>query len=132
MVVGKLYILTAISVASADALEPPRFFEYTNGSALTRAVNVSFGWFNKLDKEQAGAYEQSIVHAMEFAELGQRVTWYKNGASGYAVAVAGWPSTSGSCKRLHVQATAFNVVKGKELTACFDNTTSKWTIHADK
>lgn len=132
MAVGKLSILLATNVALADPLESPKFFEYSNGSALTRAVTISFGWFKTLDNEQESAYQQSIVHALEYAENGETVRWYKNNASGRSTPVATWPNTSGYCRRLHIQAIAYGVEKTRGVTACYDNTSTEWKWYADK
>jgi len=132
MVVGKLFILLATNTAYSDTFESPRFFEYSNGSALTRAVAISFGWFKTLDEETESAYRQSIVHAFEYAENGEKVRWYKNNASGSATPVATWPNTSGYCRRVHIEAIAYGIQKVKGVTGCYDNTLSKWTWYADK
>jgi len=133
MVAGKLLILTFVSsTAVANPLESPRFFEYSNGGTLHRAINLSFGWFRTLNDEQENAYQQSIVHALEYADDGETVSWYNNNASGRSTAVMTWPNTSGYCRRLHIQAIAHGVEKTKGVTACYDNTTSKWKWHTDK
>jgi len=133
MAVGKLLTLTFVSsLAVANPLESPRFFEYSSGGPLARSLNLSFGWFRTLDDEQENAYQQSIIHALEYADDGEQVSWYKNDASGYSTAVMTWPNTSGYCRRLHIQAIAHGVEKTKGATACYDNTTSKWVWHSDK
>jgi len=131
-VVGKLLTLLVISPAIAGPLDSPRFFEYNNGGSLSRAVNISFGWFNTLDSEQEDAYQSSIIHALEYSENGETVRWYKNDASGRSTPTATWPSASGFCRRIHIQAIAFGVEKTKGVTACYNNTTSNWTWHTDK
>lgn len=127
MVVGKLLILLVFS-SSVYAVQEPRFFEYRSSNNMVgRFLDVSFGWFKTLDNEQKSAYHQSVVHALMFAENGEAVTWYQNNASGVSVPVMTWPTGSGYCRRLHIQAIAHGVQKDLSRTACFDNTHSNWT-----
>jgi surface antigen len=93
---------------------------------------MSFGWFRTLDDEQEDMYQQSIIHALEYAEIGEPVKWYLNDASGSAETVYEYPSTSGVCRRLHIQAIAYGVQKVKGVTACYNYTSTKWTWHAAK
>lgn len=126
MVVGKLLILLACSPAVADEIDQPRFFAYRAGGFVNHLVDISFGWFKTLDSEQKAAYNQAITHAVMFAENGQKVTWYQNNASGVAVPVMTWPSSNGYCRRIYIQAIAYNVEKTMAATACFDDTYEQW------
>lgn len=125
MVVGKLLMLLAAS--PVYAVQDPKFFDYKSSTVIGRFLDMSFGWFKTLDEEQKSAYHQSIVHALMYAENGQAVTWYKNDASGVSVPVMTWPTGSGYCRRLHIQAIAHGVQKDLSTTACFDNAHSNWT-----
>jgi surface antigen len=127
MVVGKLLILLTSIPASANGIENPRFFEYRSGDFVNRLADLSFGWFKTLDVEQKAAYSQSITHALMFAENGQRVAWYQNDASGESVPVVTWPTGSGYCRRLHINAIAYNVQRAMAVTACLDNSSKRWT-----
>lgn len=126
MVLGKLLILLAINPAQASDIENPRFFNYRSGSLIGQAINLSFGWFKTLDDEQKSAYYQSVTHAVMYAENGQAVEWYKNDASGYAMPVMTWPTGSGYCRRIYIQAVAYNTEKKMQKTACFDNPSTEW------
>jgi surface antigen len=126
MVVGKLLVLLAVNSAAANELEQPHFFEYRSGSFANHLVDMTFGWFKTLDKEQKAAYNQAITHAVMFAENGQKVTWYQNDASGVAVPVMTWPSGSGYCRRIHIQTIAYNTEKTMAATACFDDANEQW------
>lgn len=126
MVAGKLLMLLAISPAHANEISDPKFFEYRSGGFTNRLVDISFGWFRGFDSEQKEAYQQSIHHAVMMAENGQRVTWYKNNASGIAVPVMTWPNGNGYCRRIHIQAIAHGVEKTMSATACFDNAHTNW------
>jgi surface antigen len=128
MVVGKLLTLLAISSSSvyANDLNEPKFFEYRSGEFTNRLVDFTFGWFKTLDREQKEAYHSTIHHAVMMAENGQRVTWYKNDASGIAVPVMTWPNGNGYCRRVHIQAIAYGVEKTMAATACFDNAHTNW------
>lgn len=126
MVLGKLSILVAISpVAHAD-ISNPKFFEYRGGNIFADAVTLSFGWFKTLSNEQRDSYNQALTHAIMFAENGDRVEWYKHDASGYAVPVMTWPTGSGYCRRIHIQAIAYNVERNMQTTACYDNSSRNW------
>ena len=127
MVAGKLLILTASSSALANDIEDPKFFNYRAGGFSNRLADMSFGWFKTLDDEQKTAYNQSITHALLYADNGQAVKWYKNDASGMAVPSATWPSGNGYCRRLYVQAIAYNVEKTTKVTACFNEADNRWT-----
>ena len=126
MVVGKLSMLLAASPAIANDINDPKFFEYRSGNFVNRLVDVSFGWFKSLDREQKEAYHQSIHHAVMMAENGQRVTWYKNDASGFAAPVFTWPNGNGYCRRIHIQTIAYGMEKTQSATACFDNAHTNW------
>lgn len=124
-VLGKLLILLACSISPAFA-DNPRFFEYNGGPPLTELINFSFGWFKTLDNDEKEAYYQSINHAVMYAENGNRVEWFRNKASGMAVPVVTYPTGSGYCRRIYIQAIAYNTVREMHRTACFDNASNNW------
>jgi surface antigen len=127
MVVGKLSILTVSNTALANDLDNPRFFNYTSSAWSNRLVELSFGWFKTLDHEQKIAYDQAIAHAVMYADNGEVVRWYKKDASGMAMSSATWPSGAGYCRRVHIQAIAYNVEKTMRATACYNGTDNRWT-----
>lgn len=127
MVAGKLLILSVSSPAIANDIEEPRFFEYRSGNWSNRLVDLSFGWFKTLDKDQKLAYNQAITHAVLYADNGQPVRWYKNDASGYAVPSATWPSGAGYCRRMYIQTIAYGVEKTVRATACLNEVDNRWT-----
>ena len=124
MVVGS--VLIPITNAVAD-VENPRFFEYRAGGFTNNLIEITFGWFRTLSEEQRSAYYESIMHAVMFAENGQRVTWYKDDASGMAMPAMTWPTGSGYCRRLHIQAIAYGKEKVMSRTACFNEVDNRWT-----
>ena len=130
---GKSLILALIISTSALAEDVfnPRFFDYTSNSVMTRMVEFSFGWNKKLNDTQRSAYHQSIVHALEYAENGEKVKWYKQNASGYSVPVYTWPKSSGYCRRLHLNVIAHNKQKTMAVTACYNNLDSNWTWYRE-
>jgi surface antigen len=125
MVLGKLLILLSSPAQAAD-INNPRFFDYRGGPALGELISVSFGWFRTLDDNQKSAYYQSITHAVMYAENGQKVEWYQGDASGYTLPVMTWPNGSGYCRRMYIQAIAYNTERTMQKTACFNNTNTKW------
>ena len=125
MVLGKLLILLS-SPAQATDINNPRFFDYRGGPALGELISVSFGWVRTLDDNQKSAYYQSITHAVMYAENGQKVEWYQGDASGYTLPVMTWPNGSGYCRRMYIQALAYNTERTMQKTACFNNTNTKW------
>ncbi len=125
MVLGKLLILLS-SPVQANGIDNPRFFDYRGGPMISELINVSFGWFKTLDENQKSAYYQSITHAVMYAENGQKVEWYQGNASGYTVPVMTWPNGSGYCRRMYIQAIAYNTERTMQRTACFSNPNSKW------
>lgn len=126
MVAGKLLTLLVTSPALANDLNNPRFFEYRSGNFVNQIMTLSFGWFKTLDDEQKSAYDQSLYHALMSAENGEKVSWYRNDASGYAVPVVTWPTGSGYCRRMHIQAIAYGMEKTMTATACYDNAHDNW------
>jgi hypothetical protein len=133
MVVGKSLILLAVSLgASAAEATNPHFFEYRAGGFTNRLVDFSFGWFKTLSTVQHEAYSSAVNHAVMYADNGQRVTWYQDDASGYAVPVITWQQGNGYCRRMHIQAIAYNVEKTMSATACFDDVYSRWQWKTDK
>jgi surface antigen len=129
MVVGKCLILTASNPALANDIENPQFFNYRSSTWSNRLVDLSFGWFKTLDNEQKIAYNQAITHAVLYTDNGQVVRWYKNDASGMAMASATWPSGSGYCRRVYIQAIAYGVEKTMKATACLNDVDNRWTWH---
>jgi surface antigen len=125
MVVGKSLILT--STAYAGDLDNPRFFEYRNGGFLNNIVDVSFGWFRTLDDEQKLSYSKALTHAVDYADNGETVRWYKNNASGTVMPTITWPSGNGYCRRVYIQTIAYNVQKTVKANACYDSVRDKWT-----
>lgn len=126
MVLGKLLTLLAISPVQANEIENPRFFEYRSNGFVNRLAEFSFGWFKTLTPPQKSAYDQALTHAIMTAENGQTVSWYKDDASGYAVPVVTWPTGSGYCRRMHIQAIAYGLEKSMSATACYDNSQDNW------
>ena len=126
MVLGKLLILLTSTPALATDVNQPRFFDYRGGPPLGDFIVFSFGWFKTLDNAQKEAYYQSINHAVMYAENGQSVSWYQGDASGMASPVVTWPNGSGYCRRIYIQAIAYNTEKTMHKTACFENPSSKW------
>jgi surface antigen len=110
----------------ATDVNQPRFFDYRGGPPLGDFIVFSFGWFKTLDNAQKEAYYQSINHAVMYAENGQSVSWYQGDASGMARPVVTWPNGSGYCRRIYIQAIAYNTEKTMHKTACFENPSSKW------
>jgi hypothetical protein len=132
-VVGKSLILLAVSFnAAAVEANEPRFFEYRAGGFINRVSDFSFGWFKTLSNVQKESYHSSINHAIMFADNGQKVSWYQDDASGFAVPVMTWPIGNGYCRRVHVQAIAYNVEKTMTATACFDDINNRWQWVNDK
>lgn len=121
-----LILWVVCSTAHASDLRNPRFFEYRGGPAINELIQTTFGWFRTLDDDQKASYSQAITHALMVAENGQAVEWYKSNASGIAVPVMTWPSSSGYCRRLHIQTIAYNVEKTISRTACYSNASRDW------
>lgn len=119
------------AIADVEA-NNPHFFEYRSGGFINRLVDLSFGWFKTLDSEQREAYASAVNHAVMYADNGQRVQWYQGNASGMAVPVATWPSNNGYCRRIHIQAIAYNTEKTMTATACFDDINDRWWWANDK
>ena len=130
---GKSLILalTISSASLADDVLNPKFFEYNSNGIVSRVVEFSFGWNKKLNKNQLIAYHQSLIHSLEYAENGEKVSWYRNNASGYSKPVMTWQTSNGYCRRLHVNAIAFNKRRSMAVTACYDNVHSNWTWYRD-
>lgn len=95
-------------------------------------LTLSFGWFKTLDDDQKHAYDQSLYHAITSAENGQKVEWYRKNASGYAVPVMTWPTGSGYCRRIYIQAIAHGIEKTMTATACYDNAQDNWRWASSK
>tara|TARA_B100002019_G_C21154520_1_gene540003 strand:+ start:255 stop:713 length:459 start_codon:yes stop_codon:yes gene_type:complete len=131
IIISALLVLYSTSAKSSD-LWNPQFFSYKSNNVVQKLVDVSFGWFKKLNDEQKAAHAQSITHALEFAENGKKVTWYKDNASGYAVPVITWPANGGYCRRLHISVIAYNVHKVMTTTACHNSSSNLWTWYKDK
>lgn len=126
MVAGKLSILLAINPAWANDIANPKFFEYRSGGFVNNLVDFSFGWFRTLDEDQKAHYYRALMHAVMAADNGEKVSWYKRDASGYAVPVHTWPTGSGYCRRIHIQAIAHSTEKTMTATACYDNAHDNW------
>jgi surface antigen len=131
---GRSLILALIisTNASANSIWNPKFFEYSSNGVLDRIIEFSFGWNKKLNKQQKLAYHQSVIHALEYADNGEKVTWYRDNASGYSVPVFTWPNNNGYCRRLHLSVIAHNKHKAMSVTACYNKLDSNWIWYTDK
>ncbi len=118
-------MVISLNAVAAEANDP-RFFDYRSGGFTNRLVDLTFGWFKTLDADQKDAYDSALVHALMYADNGEAVSWYRRDASGMAVPVATWPTGNGYCRRLHIQAIAYNVEKTMAATACFDEINDRW------
>lgn len=121
-----------MSAGSAAAIDNPKFFEYRAGGFINQLSDFSFGWFKTFNNKEMTAYQESLIHAVMFAENGQTVRWFQDRASGYAVPVMTWPRSDGYCRRIHIQAIAHNVEKTMTATACYNDSSSRWTWYSDK
>jgi len=130
-VLGKLLIPVVINT-SAMAYENTRFFDYRSNTPVGQLVELSFGWFKKLNDNQKDAYYQSIAHAVMYAENGQKVDWYRENASGFTVPVVTWPTGSGYCRRIYLEVIAYNTVRHNRLNACYNNSSDSWSWTPDK
>ena len=110
----------------ATDINNPRFFDYRGGPVASELLNIAFGWFKTLDDDQKSAYYQSITHAVMYAENSQKGEWFQGNASGYALPVMTWPNGSGYCRRIYIQAIAYNTERTMHRTACFSNSNSSW------
>jgi hypothetical protein len=131
MVVGKLLILLSSNSVYAE-INDPRFFEYRSGGFSNRLMDLTFGWGKKLSPYQLEAYHQSINHAVMAADNGEKVSWYRDDASGYAVPVFTYTTGSGYCRRVHIQVIAHGLEKTIAATACYDNAQDNWRWASSK
>lgn len=114
------------STVLADTLDNPKFYSYSGGTFTNHLIDMGFGYFRTLDNEQKEAYNQSVTHALMYAENGQTVSWYQGDASGRTVPVVTWPNGAGFCRRLHIQAIAHNTERTTSVTACYTEATDRW------
>ena len=126
MVVGKLLILVASTSVVAGELDNPSFVDYRGGRFGNRLVDMTFSWFRTLNDVQKEAYDTAINQAVMSAENGQTVRWYESEASGEVTPVMTWPRGDGYCRRIHIQAIAYNVEKTMSATACYSEIQERW------
>ena len=126
MVVGKLLILVASTSVVAGELDNPSFVDYRSGRFGNRLVDMTFSWFRTLNDVQKEAYDTAINQAVMSAENGQTVRWYESEASGEVTPVMTWPRGDGYCRRIHIQAIAYNVEKTMSATACYSEIQERW------
>lgn len=112
--------------------EDPKFFEYTATGFVNGLSEMTFGYFKRLDPDQKAMYNQSVIHAVMYAENGQTVKWQRGNAGGLSVPVMTWPTSAGYCRRIHIKARAYNVDRTMSATACYDNTSDNWIWYTDK
>jgi hypothetical protein len=126
MVLGKLLILLNGNIAHAET------FSYESHEFANHLKAPTFGFFNSLNVDQLLSYDQAVFHAVQYAENGQAVSWYKQDASGKAIPVHTWPTGNGFCRRLHIETIAFNARKIQTTTVCFRNSSNQWVWVSDK
>jgi hypothetical protein len=126
MVVGKLLILVASTSVVAGELDNPSFVDYRGGKFSNRLADITFSWFRKLDPSQKESYDTALNQAVMSAENGQTVRWYENNASGEVTPVMTWPRGDGYCRRMHIQAIAYNIEKTMSSTACYSEVQGRW------
>lgn len=133
MVVGKLLTLILVTnPAHGSSVLDPQFFEYRSGNFTNQLLTMTFGWFKTLNDADKEKYHAAINHAIFFAEDGHKIIWYGNEASGMAMPVMTWPTGSGYCRRIHIQASAYSMTKTMTASACYQNGTDNWTWYPDK
>jgi hypothetical protein len=126
MVAGKLLILVASTSVVASELDNPSFINYRSGGFANQLSDMTFSWFRKLDSVQKEVYDTAVNQAVMRAENGQTVRWYENEASGAVTPVMTWPRSDGYCRRMHIQAIAYNVEKIMSATACYSEVQDRW------
>lgn len=117
---------TSTTNASTVEIENPRFYNEYADMPLARVINTSFGWFKTLDSEQKQAYYSTIILALEEAQPGQFVRWYKNDASGIVRIAWQYPHNGSVCKRLHIETIAYSTAKTAQVTACYNEIDNRW------
>ena len=131
--VGKYLTLILFSTSiHAGSLSDPSFFQYESGSFTNRVGAIAFGWFKRLDDNEKHAYYSAINHAVFYADNGEQVNWSQGKAWGLAMPVVSWSTGAGYCRKVHIQASKYNVTKTMSRTACYQNGTDNWTWYADK
>lgn len=120
-----LVMSTSINAQTIN-IDNPRFYNEVNGPFLKQVLNVSFGWFKTLDKEQKEAYYSSMIVALEEAQPGQSARWYRNDASGTIRVAWQEPRNGTVCKRLHISIIAYDTIKNMQTTACFNDVDNNW------
>jgi surface antigen len=126
MVVGKLLILFASTTVVANEVDNPSFVDYRGGSFGNQLADMTFSWFRKLDSVQKQAYDTAVNQAVMRAENGQTVRWYESEASGEVTPVMTWARGDGYCRRMHIQAIAYNIEKTMSATACYSDVQGRW------
>ena len=133
MAVGKLSILILFSInVHANNAMNPSFFKYDSGSFTNTVKVLTFGWFRTLDDNEKHAYYSAINHALFAADDGEHVRWNQGRAWGVAMPAVSWSTGGGYCRRLHIQATKYDVTKTMSRTACYQNGLNHWTWFSDK
>ncbi|MCA1806809.1 MAG: hypothetical protein LC687_02935 [Actinobacteria bacterium] len=128
----RVCIIVALLIAISSPLyasdvNNPTFYSYSGGSFTNRLVNMSFGFFRKLNNYQLEAYNQAVSHAVMMADNGERVQWYQGDASGFAMPVYTYPTHSGGyCRQIHIQVIAYNMEKTLSETACLNASNNNW------
>ena len=126
-----LLLITVISIllsntAYAASVNSPTFYDYKGGSFVNILVSSSFGFFRSLNDYENDAFQQSVNHAVMYANNGETVEWFRGRASGTATPVFTWPVNGGYCRRVHIQTFAFNRERTQTATACFRGKDWRW------
>lgn len=103
--------------------EPPKFLYEAD---IRVAPTISFGWFKSFSSEQMLYYSAAQIHAINYAEVGEKVRWQSEGAHGYTQVLGLEPKGTGYCKHVRTVVYAFGRKETLTQAACHTYRNKSW------
>ena len=96
---------------------------------MDQAPTISFGWFKSFSNEQMMYYSVAQLHAVVYAEVGEKVKWQHGDAHGVVQVFGVEPTGIGYCKHILTVVYAFGKKESLKQAACHTYRNKSWAWH---
>jgi hypothetical protein len=97
--------------------------------SIDQAPTISFGWFKSFSNEQMMYYSAAQLHAVVYAEVGEKVKWQHGDAHGVVQVFGVEPTGIGYCKHVLTVVYAFGKKESLKQAACHTYRNKSWAWH---
>jgi len=104
-------------------IEPPKNLYEVD---IAIAPRISFGFFKSFSNEQMMYYSAAQIHAINYAEVNEKVKWQYENAHGYTQVLGLEPQGGGYCKHVRTVVYAFGQKESLTQKACHTYRNKSW------